>query len=822
MSVPSKNRMVLCSVFAWFMTTQLWGQSPAPVLQTIFPAGGRAGSSVDVTITGTNLGDAAILEANIPGMDCEPHETEAGCFCLSIPDSTPVGAYDMRVTSKSGISAPRTFFVGNRSEILETESNDVLSKAETVPLSTVVNGTIEKGGDQDCFTFNAQEGQRVILECTAKRGDSRLRAVLEVFNEQHERIASNRGYFGIDPLIQFHVPSDGSYIVKIYDLVFSGSLEHGYRLAIDTGPRVVFTVPSVVEIGKPTIVSLYGWNLLSATNAPQPNNFTATETFDRLDVEISGSRAQTTWPLTNRLNSIQYSFEGLAYHLPGAHKPVLLGVTDIPVITDYNDNHEPEHAHHISIPCEVSSQLTQSGQVDWFSLDAKRGEVFFLEAFGQRIQSPVDLDLRVFNKSGDVQLAEFGDELTNLGKVTFPTSHLDPSGRWVAPEDGRYLILVRNLIGGLKNDPRRVYRLSVRREEPVFDVVAMSENGDASINVSQGGRAVVDVLAVRRRGSNESIRIYAQDLPAGLECPEVWLGPDENRAKIIVSANHNAELFDGTLNLFAEDSLVKARPVRGTSIVRKNVPTGWSRLTERLAVATVGEAPLRASADGQQPRDHPLYGRLKVRHAPGGVLDVLVNVERRDGRHRADVKLSGVGLPALIDNQTAIIPASEDQGYVSFLLPTTLPIGKYSLVIKVETTTLVAGKDEPIPTVVYTNPVNFTVNSAAFAIHVAANAPQTIRRGEVVQVNYAAQRINGFIGKIHSELAAPGKVTELIGLRGRGVTFVGQTETGVIQIVANDDAPLGQQPFLRIYGVGVVEDEAVFHGSCWLNLEIVE
>ena len=133
-----------------------------------------------------------------------------------------------------------------------------------------------------------------------------------------------------------------------------------------------------------------------------------------------------------------------------------------------------------------------------------------------------------------------------------------------------------------------------------------------------------------------------------------------------------------------------------------------------------------------------------------------------------------------------------------------------------------AGKDEPIPTVVYTNPVNFTVNSAAFAIHVAANAPQTIRRGEVVQVNYAAQRINGFIGKIHSELAAPGKVTELIGLRGRGVTFVGQTETGVIQIVANDDAPLGQQPFLRIYGVGVVEDEAVFHGSCWHNLEIVE
>ena len=54
------------------------------------------------------------------------------------------------------------------------------------------------------------------------------------------------------------------------------------------------------------------------------------------------------------------------------------------------------------------------------------------------------------------------------------------------------------------------------------------------------------------------------------------------------------------------------------------------------------------------------------------------------------------------------------------------------------------------------------------------------------------------------------------------MTFVGQAESGNIQIIANEDAPLGQQPFLRLYAVGVLEDEPVYHGSCLLPLEIVE
>jgi hypothetical protein len=96
------------------------------------------------------------------------------------------------------------------------------------------------------------------------------------------------------------------------------------------------------------------------------------------------------------------------------------------------------------------------------------------------------------------------------------------------------------------------------------------------------------------------------------------------------------------------------------------------------------------------------------------------------------------------------------------------------------------------------------------------------KRGEVFQVPYNVRRLNGFIGKMHTELASPGVITDVPGLRGRGVTFVGQTDQGSIQIEVNGDAPLGRQQFLRLFTVGIVEDEPVFHGSRFLTLEITD
>lgn len=823
--------LVLCVAIVTAGVTR--GEPPVPVLETVFPAGSAAGQTVDVTIAGGNLNGLKTLLCNAPGFHCELFEPNR--FHVTIPPDAPPGAYDLSAVCDNGLSAPRTFTISQRNELLEVEPNDSWQTAQSVPLNVVVNGRMEKGGDFDHFQFAAQRGQRVVIECQAERIDSRMRAVLEVLDAEGRRLAVNRGYFGIDPLIDFRVPADGAYVVKVQDLVSSGSAEHYYRLEIDTGPRVAFAVPCVIQRGQRTRVTLHGWNLPGAANHGSETASTSGEQtgvgssdqspalFDQVDVDIPETQARETWSLPAPFQPAQAVLDGFAYHLAGSHAPVIIGVTDVPVTLDRSDNHSPSSAQSISQPCEVSGQLVAGDDRDWFAIQAQRGEVLYIEAFGERIHSPVDLDVSLFDASGVQELARFSDELENAGGKFLPTSHLDPSGRWVAPADGRFLIMVRNLTGGLEADPRRVYRLSVRREEPDFRLVAVPHrDGPAALNIPRGGRAVLDVVAIRRRGLNGPIRITAHDLPSWIECPDVWLGPGVNRGTLVVTADRTAPLEVGTLQLEGSGELAEARAVRGGTIVRSGLPNGWGRLTSQIPFAVSADAPLKITADGHEPLEHHLYGKLQVRHSPGGIVDVAVHVERREADHLAPVKLTAIGLPDEIGNQTTIIPAGQQKGYISFYLPATLREGSYSLTIRAETTVPLPNEKKTEAVTVYSNPVTVDVQPAAFHVEVDRETPTRIKRGQIAQVNYLARRMHGFIGKIHTELAAPGRVTNIGGLRGRGVTSVGQVETGTIQVIANEDAPLGQQPFLRLYGVGVVEDQPIYHGSCFLNLEIVE
>lgn len=783
-----------------------------PVVDAVFPAGGQAGQTVALTVAGSGLASLATLRCSAAGASCE--SVGDGTFRLTLPADTPPGLYDLWGIGSNGVSAPRTFVVGMRSEFLEAEPNDATAAATPVPLDAVVNGRIEQAGDVDQFRFEARRGQRVLIECWAERIDSRLRGVLEVFDASGRRIAVNRGYFGLDPLIAFVPPEDGAYVARLHDLIASGGPDFGYRLAVDTGPRVAFTVPNVVPCGTPARIAVYGWNL--------PGTTTTAGEFDRLDVEMPAA-AEAEWPLPVGLSPPQtiLTDTSVAYRFPDSPVPVLIGLSDAPVLIDGNNNHSPSTARDVSVPSDVSGQLVAGEETDWYAVQVQRGEVLWVEAFGERIGSPVDLQLSVCDGSG-VELAQFEDDVRNAGGA-FPTSHLDPCGRWVCPADGRYLIAVRNLIGGLSSDPRRTYRLGVRREEPDFHVVAVPQgSASAGLNVPRGGRTLVDLLAFRERGMTEGIRVTAGGLPAGFACPDVWLGPGVDCGLLVVSAEPNVTGDLAELKLTAvADGDSAPHPVRCGTIVRGGTPTGWGRLVSQMPLAVAGDAPLRVTATIEPTLDHHLYGELAVQHFPGSIVDVLVEIERRDASHAAPVRLIGAGLPDAIENQSAVIPAGERRGYLSFYLPPDLPTGAFSLVIQAETSVKLA--DGSTPTVqAASNVATFHVKRSGFHVAIDPFAVRRVRRGETFQIAYTATRTNGFIGKLHTELAAPGVVTDVVGLRGRGETFTGQTDHGSLQITVNDDAPLGPQPFLRLLTVGVVEDQPMFLGSCWFPLEIVE
>src|ERR1700722_17330431 len=105
----------------------VWGQQqpppglPAPRLLLVFPMGGKAGSTVEVIVTGQDVEDANNLNFNIPGIKAElvgpvtgpdmkkqplpgVGKTSSVKFKVSIPADALPGLHDMRISSPFGVS----------------------------------------------------------------------------------------------------------------------------------------------------------------------------------------------------------------------------------------------------------------------------------------------------------------------------------------------------------------------------------------------------------------------------------------------------------------------------------------------------------------------------------------------------------------------------------------------------------------------------------------------------------------------------------------------------------------------------------------------
>ncbi len=623
----------------------------------------------------------------------------------------------------------------------------------------------------------------------------------------------NRGHTGVDPLIDFRAPADGAYLVKVFDLSYLGGNTQFYRLDIDTKPRVEFAVPCVVSRGRSTRVKLFGRNLVMRPAGIDKGTGLA---LDSVEVEVTPPPAGRSELIPLPRRPAQASVEVFAYQYPGGHAPVLIGVTDVPVVSGAPKNNLPTHAQELPVPCEVSGQLAGGNERHWYAVQARRGEVFWLEAFGERIGSPVDLDVVVLDAAGQKELLKLTNCSENLGGYRFPTMHSDPAGRWVAPADGRYLFLVRNRIGGLESEPRRVYRFSIRREEPDFQLAVLARRTDqpAAINLARGGRERVEVLAFRRRGLGGPIRVTAEQLPPGIQCPDVWIGPGQDRGTLVLTASRDGPPFVGALNLMGHadvGGVEFSRRALGGTMVWPGRPMPSGRLTQEIPLATAADAEFLLTASPA----HALIDQESV-------LDVEVMIEGRSREPTFPLRITGVGLPRVAGNTLGTIPAGKTKGWLSVFFPAALPPGFYTFAVQAEAepTAPTKGRAPASAGVTWvSNPITVEVRPARIILDVEQRTPRQIRRGQIMQLRFTAERTHGFLGKINTVLVAPGGVD---GLRARGVTLVGQSDSGALQVIATETAPLGRVPLLRLDAVGTVEDQPVYRASRFVELEITE
>ncbi|HQU44946.1 MAG TPA: PPC domain-containing protein, partial [Pirellulales bacterium] len=470
--VPFFAGLLSCLALADSASAQL----PVTQLYALSPPGGRHGTAVDVTISsGTDLDGVKALYFSHPGITAVQKmsppklpqlaaEPIANQFTVTIAADVPPGVYDVRAIGTFGVSNPRSFVVGTLPEVKEQSGNNLREKAQAIELNTTVNGTAD-GNNSDWYKFTGKAGQRLIVDCWAQRIDSRMDATMELYDAAGKQLARSRDFNRRDPLIDFSVPADGDYFLKIYDFVYAGGGEHFYRFAMSTGPYVDYLLPPCGLPGTKGNFTLYGRNLPGGV--PADGVTIEGRPLEKLAVQmdVPGDKPTERVPPGTLAKPDEAELDGFEYRFAspqGASNSCFIGYASAPVVLEQEPNDEPAKANVVTLPCEFVGEFGPRGNPDWLQFDAKAGEVYWLEAISERLGLPTDpavLIQRVTkNDKGEEQAADitdFDDHGANVGGLSFNTTSDDGSFRFAVPADGTYRAMIRDLALNPRNDPRR-------------------------------------------------------------------------------------------------------------------------------------------------------------------------------------------------------------------------------------------------------------------------------------------------------------------------------------------------------------------------------
>jgi len=687
----------------------LLAELPVARLLTVFPPGGKVDSQFEVGLTGADLDEANQLHFSHTGITAKQKmgetngQPEANKFLVTIATSVPPGVYEARVVGRFGISNPRSFVVSDLPETIAPTTNNLPANAAAIALGTIVNGHSEANA-VGFYKFTAKKGQRVLIECKAREIDSRMDAALILYDPAGKELQRNRS----GGLLDFAAPADGEYHLKVYDFLFRGGGEYFYRVVVGTGPHVDFIFPPSGLPGTKGKYLLYGRNLPGGT--PAKDLTIDGKPLEQLEVEIELPReptAQRQFSSPQRLADA--TLDAFEYRLStpqGFSNPVLLSFAAGPVVPERPPNDQPAQAQSLSPPCEYAGQFFPPGDQDWVTFEAKKGDVFWVEVFSQRLGLPTDpfaLIQRVTkNEKGEEQVSdvkELYDTDSNIGGVEYKTATRDPSGRFEVEENGTYRIQVRDLFNRFQADPRLVYRLSIRKETPDFRLVSVAQpppspNKDAKeallwTPLLRGGETMpIKVMAFRRDNFSGDIELKVENLPTGVSCNEAMIEKDKSSVLLMLTAAENAAGWVGPIKIVGKAKIgdaEMAREARGATVnwtvTDYNNEAVQSRLSRDfvLAVSGVEATPISIEASESKLWEASAAGKLKI---------PLKLTRRAD--FNANLKLKAVGIAALdklkeieVDgkatNATVEIDLAEHKipaGTHSFYLQTQTP-GKY-------------------------------------------------------------------------------------------------------------------------------------------------
>ena len=567
-----------------------------PSMTSLKPHGGQIGADVKLTITGALLDDFEDLMFYTPGFKVKSVESRAANkveLTLSIDKSVRAGNHVMRVRTKSGISHMRQFFASPFPNVEEKEPNSEFAAAQPIALNQTIEGVI-LAEDVDYFKLTVKKGQRIGVQVDGLRLAAIPQGAMDPYiaildKDKFEKAFSDDTILHRqDGYCSFTAEYDGDYYVMVRESSYRGSNNSYYRLHVGDFRRPDAIYPAGGKLGSKLTV-----RFLESRDSFAEDVVLPTED----DAEfVLYPKSQPPAPSGNlfRLSTVDNTLEA-----------------------EPNDATETGTAAAEAQAYALNGIIAKPGDVDFFRIPLKKGQVFECRALAQALGSPLDPVVTVYSpKGGSLTGNDDGGGMRRL----------DSRFKFTASADGVYSVRVADHLE--RGGPNFVYRIEMVASQPSLTFASP----DYSVNdtsyrqfmaVPRGGRMVL-LENFTRNGISGDYRFDIPGLPAGVKLLQDAAPGDMPGMPLVLEAAKDAPYGGAIVTPLLQpkdpNNKIVGQMRRTYDIVRIGNVIYYQGIEDQLPVAVVDEAPY--SLEIRQP-ETPL-----VRN---GVFNLKVVAKRKEG-----------------------------------------------------------------------------------------------------------------------------------------------------------------------------------------------
>ena len=500
-----KNRGFILIVLGAFLALSAHAQKLTSGY--LFPAGGQAGSTVEIVAGGLNINKATKVMFNHPGIKGEvipivesatnkrkrrrlndqssPQLADRVKIKITIAKDVPCGLYDLRLQSPKGLSNKLPFEVSSYPNFIEEKRSSLKNPNRVTTLPVVLCGYVAPGGI-DYFRFSGHKGETIVASVKGRQlvpyiADAVpgwFQPVIKIVDSKGKEIAFSDDYYHyVDPVIMTTLPKDDDYTLMIHDAIFRGREDFNYRIQLGVIPFVTGRYPAYGVAGKKINQTIEGVNLGDAKASVKVKN-----------------EGYNTLTYTNNIgtsNAVPF------YTLPKGVKLI----------------HSPKDGALLSLSSAISDSLSSTARVKRYRIEAEKRVPIIVELIGRRNGSRIDAVMRLKDRFGNVVAQVDDTEDPIQGLITF---HADPTLKYTPKINGEMTLEVEDLHRGYGKDYH--YLLRLHKDLPSFNAFV----SPAYITTPSGGTSQfrVDVKGRLKRPAN----LVVNGLPKGFTTSCLKLG----------------------------------------------------------------------------------------------------------------------------------------------------------------------------------------------------------------------------------------------------------------------------------------------------------